>query len=542
MTGVCVLRRLLQRANENNGVVFIMGTRHFPHTPFCILDFLYQSKFNTKKSSSILPLAKGGIFIAIYHCGIKIISRGKGKSAVAAAAYRSGDKIKNDYDGVLHDYSHKKGIVHSEIILPPHAPPEFAKRCVLWNSVEKIEKSKNSQLAREIEISLPKELTREAQISLVRDYVKDNFVSAGMCADFSVHDKEDGNPHAHIMLTMRPLEADGQWGAKSQKRYITDENGERIKLKNGNFKTEKVSTVDWNEQSKAELWRSKWADIANKYLAENSVDERIDHRSYQRQGIEQIPTIHLGVAASQMEKKGIPTERGNINREIKAQNKILAEIKAKLSALKNWLDGIFKASPSATLAEKSPVELIMSLSGQRQSMFNKIYVLKDVSSAVAYLQENNITTVNLLDEKIAELRGGYNTTRRQIVDIENHLKGLTELIQQTEIYKKHREMYKEYKSIPQGKDTEFQISHLSEIIAYEAAVRYLKEHLTDGKLYLEKWKAEHAELSSQKNSLYDKYHNIKDELKTCEDIHRSVKSALRQQGRPTPKRNIDMEL
>lgn len=258
--------------------------------------------------------------MAIYHCSIKIISRGKGKSAVAAAAYRSGETLTNHYDGVTHDFTRKGGIVHTEILLPPHAPPDFADRSILWNSVEKIEKAKNSQLAREIEIALPVELNREQQIQLVREYVKENFVSVGMCADFAIHDKQDGNPHAHIMLTMRPLEQSGKWGAKSKKEYLLDKDGQRIKLKNGTFKSRKVDTVDWNSQEKAEVWRQAWADITNRYLAAQDRPERIDHRSYKRQGIEQIPTVHMGVAATQMECRGIVTEKGEHNREIREQN------------------------------------------------------------------------------------------------------------------------------------------------------------------------------------------------------------------------------
>ena len=251
--------------------------------------------------------------MAIYHLSINIISRGKGKSVVAAASYRSGEKIKNEYDGIVHDFTRKGGIAHTEILLPQNAPEEFSNRSVLWNSVEKIEKSKNSQLAREIEIALLKELSREIQINLVREYVKENFVKVGMCADIALHDKNEGNPHAHILLTMRPLNEDKTWGAKSKKEYILDENGEKVKLKNGNYKTRKIDTTDWNEQDKAEQWRKAWADITNKYLEENSIQEKVDHRSYERQGIEQIPIIHLGVSASQMEKKGIVTNRGNIN-------------------------------------------------------------------------------------------------------------------------------------------------------------------------------------------------------------------------------------
>ncbi|WP_444876726.1 MobQ family relaxase, partial [Bacteroides heparinolyticus] len=165
--------------------------------------------------------------IAIYHCNISIASRGKGKSSVAAAAYRSGEKLTNEWDGITHDYTRKGGVVHTEIMLPSHAPPSFSDRSTLWNSVEKIEKSKNSQLAREIEIALPKELNREKQIELVREYVKENFVKVGMCADIALHDKNDRNPHAHILLTMRPLNEDTTWGAKSKKEYILDENGEK---------------------------------------------------------------------------------------------------------------------------------------------------------------------------------------------------------------------------------------------------------------------------------------------------------------------------
>ena len=163
-----------------------------------------------------------------------------------------------------------------------------------------------------------------------------------MCADIALHDKNDGNPHCHILLTMRPLNEDTTWGAKSKKEYILDKNGEKVKLKNGNYKTRKINTTDWNEQDKAEEWRKAWADITNKYLEENSIQDKVDHRSYQRQGIEQIPTIHLGVSATQMEKKGIATDRGNINREIKHQNMILREISRRIKALLSWIRGIGK--------------------------------------------------------------------------------------------------------------------------------------------------------------------------------------------------------
>jgi len=162
------------------------------------------------------------------HIPVSIIKRSAGRSAVAAAAYRSGTKLTNEWDGMTHDYTRKGGIVHAEIMLPAYAPPEFADRSILWNSVEQIEKTRDSQLAREIEAALPRELSGEQQLALVRAYVKDNFVDKGMCADFAIHDKGTGNPHVHIMLTLRPLKENGQWGAKCRKAYDLDENGQRI--------------------------------------------------------------------------------------------------------------------------------------------------------------------------------------------------------------------------------------------------------------------------------------------------------------------------
>ena len=476
--------------------------------------------------------------MAIYHCSIKIISRGKGKSAVAAAAYRSGEKLINNYDGITHDYTRKSGIAYTEILLPSHAPPDFQNRSALWNSVEKIEKSKNSQLAREIELAIPKELPPEQQIRLVREYVKDNYVSAGMCADIAIHDKNDGNPHAHTMLTMRPLNENGEWGAKSKKEYITDKNGERIKLKNGNFKTKKVDTVDWNEQSKAELWRSKWAELANKYLEQNSIADRIDHRSFERQGTEQIPTVHLGVAASQMERKGITTERGNINREIKAHNRILAEIKAKIASLKNWLADIFKRKEKQP-PEQKLIEILQELSKpQKINMQYRIYNPKKLAEQIQYLQDNKIFTIPQLDETVNSARDEYDNIRITLKEVEGRLKSLAELVKQAEIYRRHRELYKQYHSLSGNKADMFRIRNYTEIALYEAAEKYLKENVNGSTLEVSKWKSDIATLTERKDKLYSEMYKKRDELKIAESIQKSVDTALKRHAR---KRNIEYE-
>ena len=456
--------------------------------------------------------------MAIYHLSIKIISRGKGKSAVAAASYRSGEKIKNEYDGIVHDFTRKGGIAHTEILLPQNAPQEFSDRGALWNSVEKIEKSKNSQLAREIEIALPKELNREKQIELVREYVKENFVKVGMCADIAVHDKNDGNPHCHIMLTMRPLNEDTTWGAKSKKEYILDKNGEKVKLKNGNYKTRKIDTVDWNEQEKAEQWRKAWADITNKYLEENSIQEKVDHRSYQRQGIEQIPTIHLGVSASQMEKKGITTDRGNINREIKYQNKILKEITRRIKALLNWIRGIGKEEKAEIENIKStlpPKENLLSVFENliNQNADNHNADLEKYIESYQFLKEKNITSLSELKENIVTLRDKNYKITRALKDTEKRIDDNTKLIDQAEKYLKHKDTYKAYTKLKKSKQEDFYNEHTAEIILFESAKKYLKEQLGESKtLAISKWKSEVANLKKEKKSLYNQILEIREEV------------------------------
>lgn len=270
--------------------------------------------------------------MAIYHCSIKIIGRSDGKSAVASSAYRSGEKLMDGRTGLVHDFTKKRGVVFTEVVLPAHAPPEYADRNVLWNAVEKVEKKSNAQLAREIEVALPKELSMECQIEIVRRYVQDNFVSVGMCADWALHDKGDGNPHAHIMLTMRGIKPDSTWSQKEKKAYALDEDGKRIplidpatgeqKLGKRNEKLWKRITVeanDWNDHSKAEIWRKSWADICNEYLA---LEQQIDHRSYKRQELDLEPTIHEGYRARKMEKAGFVSNRCEYNRIVRKLNEL----------------------------------------------------------------------------------------------------------------------------------------------------------------------------------------------------------------------------
>lgn len=247
--------------------------------------------------------------MALYHFHVDQIKRSAGQSAIAAAAYRAGEKLYSEYYGETNDFTRKGGVLHTEILLPPNAPAEYADRQTLWNAVEKVEKNKKAQLAYSFDIALQNELTQEENTALARRFVREHFVSKGMIADLAVHepDKENGiqNPHFHVMTTMRPLNPDGTWGNKQRREYALDENGERIRDEKGDYVFNAVHIADWHEPETLEHWREAWCRMVNDEFERKGLDVRIDHRSYEAQGIEQIPTVHEGPLVQQMEKRGI---------------------------------------------------------------------------------------------------------------------------------------------------------------------------------------------------------------------------------------------
>ena len=255
------------------------------------------------------------------HFKITIAKRSQGQSAVAGAAYQSGSKLFCDYDQQWKRYTHKKEIVHDEIMLPIHAPPEFKDRQTLWNSVESAENRWNSQLARKIIAALPREVPAEQYPDLVREFCREHFIDKGMCCDFAIHDKGDGNPHVHIMLTLRALDENGKWLPKAKMVCDVDRDGNRIRLPSGNYKSHKENTVDWNDRKYAEIWRHGWEAVNNRYLEKNGLTERLDLRSYKRQGRKKVPEVHMGAEALKLEEKGTRTFLGGLNRDIRKANR-----------------------------------------------------------------------------------------------------------------------------------------------------------------------------------------------------------------------------
>ena len=544
------------------------GKLHFPcdglrRLPFCTL----AARERLAAASHSLPSSpnerNGGDTIAIYHCSIKIVSRGKGKSAVAAAAYRSGEKLTNEWDGLTHDYTKKGGVVHSEILLPAHAPPAFSDRSTLWNSVELSEKSNNAQLAREVEIALPVELSREEQTRLVREYCSSQFVSKGMIADFNLHDTGGGNPHAHILLTMRPLDEKGAWLPKSKKEYVLDENGEKIRLPSGRYKTRKVDLVDWNNRENAEVWRRAWADLANDFLAQNNRPERIDHRSYERQGIDQLPTVHVGVSATQMEKKGIVTERGELNRNINAANRILREIRRLVRGLKDWIAelkerkaALLEALTEARAQASEPTipQLLaryMEQRGEERADWTSKGKLKGavsdfnkVQAAMEFLRQKEISTVETLDRQLDGISETAVAIRDSMRKAERRIKDIDTLLSHIGNYEKYKPVYKEYAAIGWKKQKEkFEEAHRGELDAYRAAARYVKTHLPGTSYSRKELEAERKDLAAALPCKQEELEAVQADVRTLRDVRHWLNQVLppeqyRQTAEPGKKPSI----
>ena len=531
--------------------------------PFCTLAARERLAAASHSLSSSPNERNGGDTIAIYHCSIKIVSRGKGKSAVAAAAYRSGEKLTNEWDGLTHDYTKKGGVIHSEILLPAHAPPAFSDRSTLWNSVELSEKSNNAQLAREVEIALPVELSREEQTRLVREYCSSQFVSKGMIADFNLHDTGGGNPHAHILLTMRPLDEKGAWLPKSKKEYVLDENGEKIRLPSGRYKTRKVDLVDWNHRENAEVWRRAWADLANEYLEKNNRPERIDHRSYERQGIDQIPTVHVGVSATQMEKKGIVTERGELNRNIKAANRILREIRRLVRGLKDWIAELKErktallealAEARAQASEPTIPQLLaryMEQRGEERADWTSKGKLKGavsdfnkVQAAMEFLRQKEISTVETLDRQLDGISETAVAIRDSMRKAERRIKDIDTLLSHIGNYEKHKPVYKEYAAIGWKKQKEkFAEAHRGELDAYRAAARYVKTHLPGTSYSRKELDAERKDLAAALPGKREELEAVQADVRTLRDVRHWLNQVLppeqyRQTAEPGKKPSI----
>ena len=460
---------------------------------------------------------------------------------MAAAAYRAGEKLHSKYYGEDSDYTRKGGVICSEILLPSHAPPEYADRETLWNAVEKAERGKKAQLAYSFDIALQNEFSMQENIALARQFLLENFVSRGMVVDFSVHspDKEDGgisNPHFHVMCPIRPIESDGSWGNKQRREYVLDEHGERVldEAGNGNYVFNAVSTTDWGKPETLETWRQGLAETCNAKFAEKGLDCRIDHRSYERQGIEQIPTIHEGPSVRAMEAKGIRTDKGDLNRWIRKTNAMLREAKQKIAALIGWMKDV-----KAELSNPQPPTLndllALHCANRNKGAYSnkaKNANLQRYAEAFSFLQSKNLYTVDDLENTLHAMQNKIDTLKKSASAKQSRIKELDELFRMAQYYVDGKPVADKLRSIRFEKSRQkYKSEHDDTLRTFYMAERKMKPYFKDGKLPITAWRREREQLEQEYRNIQSDLSPLHADAKKLWAIHYSIYEVQHEQER-----------
>ena len=477
--------------------------------------------------------------IALFHFHVTQIKRSAGQSAVAAAAYRAGEKLHSAYYGEDSDYTRKGGVICSEILLPPHAPPEYADRETLWNAVEKVERGKKAQLAYSFDIALQNEFSMQENIALARRFLSDNFVSRSMIVDFAVHqpDKEDGgifNPHFHVMCPIRPIEPDGRWGKKQRREYVLDEHGERVLDEAGNYVFNAVPTTDWGKPETLEAWRQSWADLCNGKFAEKGLDCRIDHRSFARQGVEQIPTQHEGPTVRAMEAKGIRTDKGDLNCFIQKTNALLKEAKEKIAALIGWLREV-----KVDLTKPQPPTLndllALHCANRNKGAFSnnaKNANLQRYAETFSFLQSKNLYTVDDLETTLHAMQDKIDTLKKTASSKQARIKEVDELLRMVDYYKSGKPAADKLKSIRFEKSRQkYKAEHDGELRPFYMAERKLKPYFKDGRLPITAWRREREQLEQEYKDIQTELSPLHADAKKLWAIHYNIYEVQHEQER-----------
>lgn len=451
---------------------------------------------------------------------MKQIKRSAGQSAIAAAAYRAGERLYSDYYGEYSDYTKKGGVIYSEIILPPHAPPEYQDRATLWNAVEHAERHKKAQLAYSFDIALQNELTMVENIELAREFVQRCFVEKGMVADLAIHqpDKGDGgipNPHFHVLTTMRPINPDGTWGQKQKREYLVDKNGDPVLDSNGKPKFNAVATTDWHCPETLEAWRKAWCEMVNEAFEQNGITERIDNRSYERQGLDLIPTIHEGPTVRQMEAKGIKTDKGELNRWIKATNRLIRDITKKIKSLFSWLAEVREelSKPQTPNLVELLTDYYVNRSSGAYSQKGKVGNLKRMTEVINYLRDNHLLTVEELQSRLSALDASFETLKGSMRAKSKRMEQLRELIRSAEIYHRLKPIHDELNSFKWKKQREkYKSNHDPELRQFYAVRRILIDELKGEPFNVKEWQREYDDLRAEYAGLRAQYNPLKEEL------------------------------
>ena len=466
----------------------------------------------------------------------KIISRGKGQSCMASCAYYSGEKKYSEYECCWkYPHSSQARVKWVEVMLPPNAPKAYADPQTLWNAVDAAETSVNAQTARSMLFALPRELTDEQNLALVRDFCQKEFVDKGMVCNFFYHDKGDGNPHVHIMLTLRAMDENGKWLPKSKNVYALDENGNRIRTPNGSWKRVKVNTVDWNERKYGEIWRQDWAAAQNAALKAAGRMERVDMRSLERQGVEdRLPQKHLGPTASALERKGVSSERGDENRKIISGNKMLASLQKTVRGIGVWLDELRKAVSRQQIIESPDdyplsdvITAYLDMRKEGRETWNRyaqekgaVHDLKDGFKAVSFLLNHELYTAGQLGRYIAETKQIFSKIKAESTAKERRIRDIDALFGAIQTIRELKPIQQEYESIHwNGKREKFKAEHGDELNRLQKAI-WLREKLMKSlglvspldKEQRAALKTERAQLEAEREALLPKLEEVKTEM------------------------------
>lgn len=489
-----------------------------------------------------------------------IVKRSKGQSAVEKASYISRSILVSEYDGQTYRPKYHEDLVHSEISLPPNAPKEYADRVTLWNAVELSEKGQKSQLARMLKASLPNEWSYELAEEVVRDYVQRNFVAKGMCADWAIHDSENDkgqrNLHIHVLLTMRPLTENGEWGAKTKKIYVLDENGERIPLidkKTGQQKVDKrnrkqwkcqtVESTDWNSRENAMMWRRDLADTINATNEQLGIAVHWEHRSFKEQGIDKEPTIHIGAVANALERKGIQTERGNINREIIRGNVLLEQAKEMLELAKQEVRSIqYSGLKEVAVNVKNEVmEMIAKVakrkgrldlpivSGKYLRKISDRTALQSADNAEKFIVSRKIDSFENLAKFTADREQKYRQLETVHLSKGQKLSRLKELSKMYVLYAPIQATYKESQSLKGLAKMKYDKEHKESLAKYPELKERMQNLLQQGeKITPKQWKAEMQSLQAEYDSISKEQSKTVTELAYAEVISYNRKNLERE--------------
>ena len=466
----------------------------------------------------------------------KIISRGKGQSCMASCAYYSGEKKYSEYECCWkYPHSSPARVKWVEVMLPPNAPKAYADPQTLWNAVDAAETSVNAQTARSMLFALPRELTDEQNLALVRDFCQKEFVDKGMVCNFFYHDKGDGNPHIHIMLTLRAMDENGKWLPKSKNVYALDENGNRICTPNGRWKRVKVNTVDWNERKYGEIWRQDWAAAQNAALEAAGRMECVDMRSLERQGVEdRLPQKHLGPTASALERKGVSSERGDDDRKIISVNKMLASLQKTVRGIGAWLDELRKAVSCQQIIESPDdyplsdvITAYLDMRRDGRETWNRyaqekgaVHDLKDGFKAVSFLSNHELYTVGQLRRYIAETKQVFSKIKAESTAKERRIRDIDALFGAIQTIRELKPIQQEYESIHwSGKREKFKVEHGDELNRLQKAI-WLREKLVKSlelaspldKEQRAALKTERAQLEAEHEVLLPKLEEVKAEM------------------------------